>query len=168
MLARDVGPDRARDPAHVDPAMLVEALVLDGDDRLQHDRIDLIGAHEDAALRSAQRGQNRVVVVRVDVAVDLVVDARRIARRDLARDRRHHAERERGEAEEEENEEKQEKPERAKEVLSFFDWAYRNGGQMAEQLDYVPMPAKLISMVEESWKQITGPDSKPVWNGSGS
>jgi phosphate transport system substrate-binding protein len=63
---------------------------------------------------------------------------------------------------------KQDKPERAKEVLGFFDWAYHNGGQMAEQLDYVPMPAKVISMVEESWKQITGPDGKPVWNGSGS
>jgi phosphate transport system substrate-binding protein len=63
---------------------------------------------------------------------------------------------------------KQDKPERAKEVLGFFDWAYHNGGQMAEQLDYVPMPAKVISVVEESWTQITGPDGKPVWNGSGS
>ena len=57
---------------------------------------------------------------------------------------------------------------RGKEVLSFFSWAFRNGGQMAEQLDYVPMPDKVISAVEQSWKQITGPDGKPVWNGSGS
>ena len=27
---------------------------------------------------------------------------------------------------------KQDQPERAKEVLDFFDWAYHNGGQMAE------------------------------------
>jgi hypothetical protein len=25
-------------------------------------------------------------------------------------------------------------------VLVFFDWAYRNGGKFAEELDYVPMP----------------------------
>src|ERR1700730_6937310 len=30
-------------------------------------------------------------------------------------------------------------PAKAQEVLTFFDWAFHNGGQMAEQLDYVPM-----------------------------
>jgi phosphate transport system substrate-binding protein len=59
-------------------------------------------------------------------------------------------------------------PAKAKEVLSFFDWAFHNGGQMAEQLDYVPMPEKVAGAVEQSWKQITGPDGKPVWTGSGS
>jgi phosphate transport system substrate-binding protein len=59
-------------------------------------------------------------------------------------------------------------PAKAKEVLNFFDWAFHNGGQMAEQLDYVPMPDKVITAVEQSWKQIVGPDGKPVWNGSGS
>ena len=63
---------------------------------------------------------------------------------------------------------KQEKPDTAKSVLSFFDWAYHNGGQMAEQLDYVPMPAAVINAVEASWKTITGADGKPVWNGPGS
>ncbi len=62
----------------------------------------------------------------------------------------------------------QDKPANAAEVLSFFDWAYHNGGQMAEQLDYVPMPAAVISAVEASWKTITGTDGKPVWNGHAS
>jgi phosphate transport system substrate-binding protein len=57
---------------------------------------------------------------------------------------------------------------KAKEVLTFFDWAFHNGGQMAEQLDYVPMPAKVVTSVEQSWKQVVGPDGKPVWTGSGS
>jgi phosphate transport system substrate-binding protein len=57
---------------------------------------------------------------------------------------------------------------KAKAVLDFFDWAYRNGGQMAEQLDYVPMPGKVAEQVEQSWKEIVGPDGKPVWTGSGS
>jgi phosphate transport system substrate-binding protein len=62
----------------------------------------------------------------------------------------------------------QDKPDTAREVLSFFDWAYHSGGQLAEQLDYVPMPAAVISAVEASWKTITGADGKPVWAGKGS
>ena len=62
----------------------------------------------------------------------------------------------------------QDKPDAAREVLSFFDWAYRNGGQLAEGLDYVPMPASVIAAVEASWKTITGPDGKPVWTGHAS
>ncbi|HYM71591.1 MAG TPA: phosphate ABC transporter substrate-binding protein PstS [Stellaceae bacterium] len=59
----------------------------------------------------------------------------------------------------------QAKPQNAREVLNFFDWAYHNGGQLAEQLDYVPMPAAVISAVEQSWKTIVGTDAKPVWTG---
>jgi phosphate transport system substrate-binding protein len=59
-------------------------------------------------------------------------------------------------------------PEKAKAVLDFFDWAYRNGDQLAEQLHYVPMPAKVIGTIEQSWQQIVGPDGKPVRIGSGS
>jgi phosphate transport system substrate-binding protein len=62
----------------------------------------------------------------------------------------------------------QAKPETAREVLNFFDWAYHNGGQLAEQLDYVPMPPAVITAVEESWKQIKGSDGKPVWTGHAS
>jgi len=62
----------------------------------------------------------------------------------------------------------QTKPDNARAVLNFFDWAYRNGGQLAEQLDYVPMPQSVINAVEQSWKQIVGPEGKPVWNGPAS
>jgi phosphate transport system substrate-binding protein len=50
-------------------------------------------------------------------------------------------------------------------VLNFFDWAYHNGGQLAEQLDYVPMPPAVVTAVEQSWKTIVGTDGKPVWAG---
>jgi phosphate transport system substrate-binding protein len=63
---------------------------------------------------------------------------------------------------------KQEHPDKAKEVLAFFDWAYKNGGQLAESLDYIPMPANAVAIFEDSWKQIVGPDGKPVWNGPSS
>jgi phosphate transport system substrate-binding protein len=58
----------------------------------------------------------------------------------------------------------QEKPETAREVLKFFDWAYKNGDKMAEQLDYVPMPDKVVSLVQKTWStEIKGADGKPVW-----
>ena len=31
------------------------------------------------------------------------------------------------------------------EALKFFAWAYAKGGKMAEDLDYVPMPAKVVT-----------------------
>ncbi len=58
-------------------------------------------------------------------------------------------------------------PVTARQALDFFDWAYRNGGKLAERLAYVPMPAKVIDLVERAWhREITGPDGKPVWAGS--
>ena len=38
------------------------------------------------------------------------------------------------------------------EALKFFDWAYRNGGKMAAELDYVPLPESLIKQVRATWK----------------
>jgi phosphate transport system substrate-binding protein len=50
------------------------------------------------------------------------------------------------------------------EALKFFDWAYKNGGKMAEELDYVPMPANVVADVEKMWAaEIKGSDGKPVF-----
>jgi phosphate transport system substrate-binding protein len=62
----------------------------------------------------------------------------------------------------------QDKPETAKAVLQFFSWSYKNGDKMAESLDYVPMPEKVVHMVESTWsKDIKAADGKPVWSMSG-
>jgi phosphate transport system substrate-binding protein len=54
--------------------------------------------------------------------------------------------------------------EKAKAMLKFFDWAYKNGGALAAELDYVPMPPDVVAMVEHSWKtEITDVAGKPVW-----
>ena len=37
------------------------------------------------------------------------------------------------------------------EALKFFAWAYKNGGPMAAELDYVPLPAALTAQVEATW-----------------
>ena len=39
----------------------------------------------------------------------------------------------------------------ATDALKFFTWAYDNGGKMAEDLDYIPMPASVVKMVKDSW-----------------
>ena len=62
----------------------------------------------------------------------------------------------------------QSKPEVAREVINFFDWAYLNGGKLADDLDYVPMPENVVKLVEQSWQQIKSPDGKPVWTGRSS
>ncbi len=58
----------------------------------------------------------------------------------------------------------QKKPEVAKAVLKFFDWCYKNGQKMAEDLDYVPMPMKVVSLVEKTWeKEIKDEQGNPIW-----
>ncbi|HWW72830.1 MAG TPA: phosphate ABC transporter substrate-binding protein PstS [Duganella sp.] len=41
---------------------------------------------------------------------------------------------------------------KGKEVVKFFDWAFKNGGNSAVELDYVPLPASVIKLVQDSWK----------------
>ena len=38
------------------------------------------------------------------------------------------------------------------EALKFFAWAYKNGGKMAESLDYIPMPDSVVKLIEAKWK----------------
>jgi phosphate transport system substrate-binding protein len=49
-----------------------------------------------------------------------------------------------------------------KQALTFFDWAYAKGGKMAEELDFVAMPDNVQALVRSKWKDIKGPDGKPV------
>ncbi len=37
-------------------------------------------------------------------------------------------------------------------VLQFFDWAYANGGKLAAELNYVPLPENVQNLIRESWK----------------
>ena len=55
-------------------------------------------------------------------------------------------------------------PAAADEALKFFAWAYAKGAKMAEDLDYVPMPAAVVAAVEQMWaSQIKGPGAKPIF-----
>jgi phosphate transport system substrate-binding protein len=48
-------------------------------------------------------------------------------------------------------------------ALKFFHWAFQNGGDMAEQLRYVPLPKSVSSLVEASWSQVKDASGKPIW-----
>jgi len=53
---------------------------------------------------------------------------------------------------------------KGKEVLKFFDWAFKNGQKQAEDLAYVPLPASVVKLVEDSWKQnVKDGSGKAVW-----
>jgi phosphate transport system substrate-binding protein len=41
---------------------------------------------------------------------------------------------------------------KGKEVVKFFDWAFKNGAPAAAELDYVPMPASVVKQVQDAWK----------------
>ena len=59
---------------------------------------------------------------------------------------------------------KQDKPATAREVLKFFDWAYANGDEMAESLDYIPMPDSVVKLIHGAWHtKITGNSGQRVW-----
>jgi phosphate transport system substrate-binding protein len=50
------------------------------------------------------------------------------------------------------------------EALKFFAWAYKSGGKMAEELDYVPMPDNVVAEVEKMWSaDIKDSAGKPVF-----
>ncbi len=42
-------------------------------------------------------------------------------------------------------------PAAASEALRFFGWAFANGGKAAEELDYIPMPTAVVSLIKKSW-----------------
>ena len=55
-------------------------------------------------------------------------------------------------------------PAAAAEALKFFAWAYSKGQKMAEELDYVPMPAAVVTSVEKVWTdQIKDAAGKPLF-----
>ena len=45
----------------------------------------------------------------------------------------------------------QDKPASATNALKFFDWAFHNGDQAADDLDYVPLPDSVKALVRKQW-----------------
>jgi phosphate transport system substrate-binding protein len=49
---------------------------------------------------------------------------------------------------------KQDKPDQGRAVIRFFDWAFKNGAAMADELDYVPIPDAVIPHIQTQWKRM--------------
>ncbi|KAA1004000.1 phosphate ABC transporter substrate-binding protein PstS [Paraburkholderia panacisoli] len=47
----------------------------------------------------------------------------------------------------------QDKPAQGTETLKFFDWAFKNGTQAANDLDYISLPDSVVSEIRTQWKQ---------------
>ena len=56
----------------------------------------------------------------------------------------------------------QDKPQQASATLKFFDWAYQTGDKTAADLDYVPMPDSVKSVIVKSWGEIKDGAGKPI------
>jgi phosphate transport system substrate-binding protein len=52
----------------------------------------------------------------------------------------------------------------AADALKFFAWAYAKGGQMAEDLDYIPMPPSVVASIHKLWSnEIKDASGKTVY-----
>ena len=57
---------------------------------------------------------------------------------------------------------KQDKPANGTEVLKFFNWAYASGAKTAADLDYVPLPATVVALIQKSWGEIKDTSGKAI------
>jgi phosphate transport system substrate-binding protein len=49
-------------------------------------------------------------------------------------------------------------------ALKFFAWAYEKGAKMADELDYIPMPANVVSSIKKTWEtEIKDNSGKPLF-----
>ena len=54
-------------------------------------------------------------------------------------------------------------PAKAQAILAFFDWCYRHGADIAEDLHYVPMPSNAVELVEQYWRTAVTAGGAVVW-----
>jgi phosphate transport system substrate-binding protein len=51
---------------------------------------------------------------------------------------------------------------KGKAILKFFDWSYKHGADLAKDLHYVPLPEKVVDLVEGTWKEVKSGNT-PLW-----
>ncbi|MGP8438665.1 phosphate ABC transporter substrate-binding protein PstS [Paraburkholderia fungorum] len=57
----------------------------------------------------------------------------------------------------------QDKPDQGKETLKFFDWAFKNGDQAAQDLDYIPLPQSVVTEIRSQWStKVKDTAGKPI------
>lgn len=53
--------------------------------------------------------------------------------------------------------------ERSRGVMRFFDWAFRNGDTLAQELEYIPTPGPVADRVRAAWAQQVMAKGERVW-----
>ncbi len=57
----------------------------------------------------------------------------------------------------------QDKPAQGTETLKFFDWAFKNGTQAANDLDYISLPDSVTAEIRTKWKlKVKDAAGKPI------
>jgi len=56
----------------------------------------------------------------------------------------------------------QDKPVQAATALKFFEWAYKSGDKTSSDLDYVPMPDSVKTVIMKSWEDIKDTSGKAI------
>lgn len=57
-----------------------------------------------------------------------------------------------------------EKVETTRNVMRFFDWAFREGSQIAQSLEYIPLPTSAHDLIRAAWAQrVRTPTGQPIW-----
>ena len=51
----------------------------------------------------------------------------------------------------------------ATQMLKFFDWSYRAGAELADEMQYVPMPKDVVQLIESAWAAVKDPHGQPAW-----
>ena len=60
----------------------------------------------------------------------------------------------------------QSNPALAREILSFFDWAYRKGSYFAELIDYVSLSSDVTEGIRRKWAEnLHASDGEAIWPG---
>ena len=53
---------------------------------------------------------------------------------------------------------------RSANVMKFFDWCFKSGAPIAQQLDYIPLPTAVEETVRAAWRTQVMADGKPIYN----
>jgi phosphate transport system substrate-binding protein len=48
-------------------------------------------------------------------------------------------------------------------VMKFFDWCFKSGAPIAQQLDYIPLPTSVAEQVRAAWHKDVMVNGQPVW-----
>ena len=56
------------------------------------------------------------------------------------------------------------KVEASRNTMRFFDWAFKNGGDAARRLEYIPLPDHVHAAIRAAWSNVKAPGGQPVWS----